>query len=80
MANKYPTEVEGNVLMWLGGEMAQAIYTGFRKNNRKFYYSAGHKVQADGVKGRAYLPASPVHGQFAKIGWFMLNEECDGSS
>ena len=80
MANKYPKEVEGNVLMWLGGEMAQAIYTGFRKDNGKWHYSAGHKVQGDGVKGSAYLPASPVHGQFAKIEWFMLNEECDGSS
>ena len=42
MANKYPKEVEGNVLMWLGGEMAQAIYTGFRsdpvKANAAFEY------------------------------------------
>ena len=66
--------------MWLGGEMAQAIYTGFRKGNGEWYYSARHKIQGDGVKGWEYLPASPVHGQFAKIKWFMLNEECDGSS
>ena len=42
MANKYPKEVEGNVLMWLGGEMAQAIYTGFHsdpvKANAAFEY------------------------------------------
>jgi len=80
MANKYPKEVEGNVLMWLGGEASQTIYTGFRSNKGKWYYSAGHKVQGVGVKGWAYLPASPAHGQFAKIEWFMLNEECDGSS
>ena len=80
MANKYPKEIEGNVLMWLGGEMAPAIYTGFRKNNGKWCYIGGHKVQGDGVKGWAYLPASPVHGPVAQIEWFMLNEECDGSS
>ena len=55
MANKYPTEVEGNVLMWLGGEMSQAIYTGFLKNNGKWCYSGGHKVQAMGLKaGHTY--------------------------
>ena len=75
MANKYPKEVEGNVLMWLGGEMSQTIHTGFRKVSGKWYYSAGHKVQGDGVKGWAYLPASPVHGADAQIEWFMLNEE-----
>ena len=61
MANKYPTEVEGDLVMWLRGEMAQAIYTGFRKNNGKWYYSGGHKVQDDGVKGWAYLLAATVH-------------------
>ena len=80
MANKYPKEVEGNVLIWLGGEMAQAIYTGFRKDNGRWYYSAEHKVQGDGVKGWAYLPASPVNGPVAQIEWFMLDKECDGSS
>jgi len=80
VANKYPKEVEGNVLIWLGGEMAQAIYTGFRKDNGRWYYSAGHKVQGDGVKGWAYLPASPVNGPVAQIEWFMLDKECDGSS
>jgi hypothetical protein len=75
MANKYPKEIEGNVLMWLGGSMSQAIYTGFRKESGTWYYTAGHKVQGQGVKGWAYLPASPVHGSVAEIEWIMLNEE-----
>ena len=75
MANKYPKEVEGNVLMWLGGETSQTIYTGFRSTKGKWYYSAGHKVQGDDVKGWAYLPASPMHGQVAQVEWIMLNEE-----
>ena len=75
MANKYPKEAEGNVLMWLGGKMSQTIHTGFRKDSGKWYYSAGHKVQGDGVKGWAYLPASPLHGQVAQIEWFMLDKD-----